>query len=389
MADTTTSNPHQIYQIVNSMAEQSLGMKDLQPTDASFVSVGKTVLSSEDNKDAFFKTLVSRIGRTVLALREYEIEVAEMSREPFVYGSILQKISFRLPKARNNDTWDSVPSDNTDPFQEYDTEFMQVFFDKWETWEVAGTCPDVQLETAFTNATTMMAFIDGILFEMNESMKISYENLGNLTRAALIGDVVTSSVANISVNILAEYNAVMDDTLTYDDALYSPEFLRYSAQRIKKTVKRLSKKSTTFNKAAWERHTPKEYLIFEALTDYVSALDTYLQSDVFHNELTKLSGYKEIAYWQGSGTTWDFDDVSAIDVTFETTNLAGSIVTKTAKQKGIIAVLRDIDSCGITIDKRRTKSIYNPRREVTNYWLKAEMGHFRDMSENCVVFYIE
>lgn len=383
------ANPSQVYQIVNNIASQSLGMNGLQPTETNFVSIGKTVLSSEDNKDAFFNTLLSRVGRTVLALREYETDVTEMSREPFVYGSILQKISFKLAQAHKNDTWDPVRSKSkSDPFEETDTKLMQVFFDKWSTWEFPGTVPDVQLETAFTNASTMMAFIDGILFMMNESMKLSYENLGHLTRASLIADTITSGNTNCAINLLAEYNTETSASLTVANALRTSEFLRWAGKRIKMTSTRMTKLSTTFNKAGWERHTPKSMQIFEVLTDFASAMDTYLQSDVYHNELTKLSGFKEIAYWQGSGETWDFDSVSGINVDIETVGEGGTVTSKNVSQTGIVAVLRDIDAVGITIDKRRTKSIYNPRREITNYWMKAEMGHYRDMSENCVVFYM-
>lgn len=382
------SSPIQVYTIVNSLAEQSMGMKDLQPTNAQFVSIGKTVLSSEENIDAFFKTLIDRIGRTVLALREYEIDVTEMSREPFVYGAILQKISFKLPQSQENDTWLPVPA-SSDPFEETDTEFMQVFFDKWITWEVPGTTPDVQLETAFTNAQTMVAFIDGILMMMNEKMKLDYENLGHVTRASLIGDVVTSSIATCSINLLTEYNTETNASLTVSSALRNLDFLKWTSRRIKMVSDRMTKLSTTFNVAGWQRHTPKSYQVFEVLTDLATAMDSYLQSDTYHNELTKMSGYKEVAYWQGSGKSWDFEDVSAINVTFDTLAADGTTITqKTVNKSGIVAVIRDIDSCGITIDKRRTKSIYNPRREVTNYWMKAEMGYFRDRSENCVVFYM-
>lgn len=383
------SEPKQIYTIVNSMAEQSLGMKDLQPTDTTFISVGKTVLSSDENKDAFFKTLVDRIGRTVLALREYEIDVTEMSREPFVYGCILQKISYKLPKAQQNDTWLGVPAES-DPFEEYDTDFMQVFFDKWETWEVPGTTPDVQLETAFLSATAMAAFIDGILMIMNESMKLAYENLGHMTRASLIGDVITSSIPMCKINLLTDYNTLTNTSHTVNSALRDTDFLKYAGMRIKMTSDRLTKYSTTFNKAGWERHTPKNYQVLEILSNLSSAFDTYLQADTYHNELTKLPNFKEVVYWQGSGTDWDFNEVSGINVKFDSYDYTTQTVTqKTVNQSGIVAVLRDIDSCGITIDKRRTRSIYNPRRETNNYWFKAEMGHFRDMSENCVVFVMQ
>ena len=55
----------------------------------------------------------------------------------------------------------------------------------------------------------------------------------------------------------------------------------------------------------------------------------------------------------------------------------------------IVACIYDRDAMGVTIDKRRTKSIYNPKDEYTNYFMKAEMGFYNDLSENGVVFYLE
>lgn len=383
------ANPEQIYQIVNSMAEQSMGMKGLTATEATFISVGKTVLSSEDNKEAFYKTLIDRIGRTVLAMREYEIDVTEMALEPFVYGSILQKISFKLAEAQNNDTWLEQGS-SSDPFEETTTEFMQMFFDKWEAWEVPATVPDVQLETAFTNAQTMVAFIDGILSMMNESMKISYENIGYLNRAALIADTIISGNTNIAVDILDNYRKETGNaTLTIAQALRNIDFLKWAGMTITMISDRMPKKGVTFNKQKWQRHTPKDKQVFEVLSNFAAAMDTYLQADIYHNEITKLPYYKKIPYWQSSGENWEFDAVSGINLTIETYDeTQQKVVEKQVQATGIVGVLRDIDCIGITIDKRRTKSIYNPRREVTNYWMKAEMGHFRDMSENCVVFYM-
>lgn len=382
------ANPIQVYEIVNSIAEQSLGMKNLTPTDTTFVSVGKAVFSSETNTDAFYKTLVDRIGRTTLALREYETDVVDMSLEPFVYGAMLQKLSFKLPKSQQNDTWLEQGS-SSNPFEETTTEVMQVFFDKWETWEVPGTVPDVQLETAFTSAQAMMAFIDGILMMMNEKMKLDYENLGYLTRAALIADVVNSSNSMTAINILAEYNAEMGTSLTMAKAIYDADFYRWAGMRMSMVSDQMVKYGVLFNKAKWNRHTPKDKQVLEMLTNFAKGFDVYLQSDVFHNELTKMPLFKKVPYWQSPGTDWSFDSVSSIDLGIETYDYTTNTVTKAnVTQSGIVAVIRDIDSCGITIDKRRTKSIYNPRREVTNYWLKVDMGHFRDMSENCVVFYM-
>lgn len=389
--------PVQIYEIINSITQQSLGITDVITTDATFVSVGKQVLSSDTNIDAFYKTLIDRIGRTVMAIREYKADIAEMVREPFVYGAILQKISFKMPQAQENETWDALadtPAPN--PFEKMNTTIMQVFFDQWSTWEVGATIPDVQLETAFTNAIQMAAFIDGIFMAMYNSMELAIENGANLARATLIANTINSNTTSGEttptstaqlIHLVTEYNNETSSTLTPQEAKTNVGALKYASMRMKLISDQLTKFSTTFNTASWQRHTPKDRQVFELLSTFESLFETYLQADTFHNDVTKLSYYKSIPYWQGSGQAWDFDTVSSIDVTIPIKSSTGTVTSsKDIKESGIIAVIRDIDSCGITIDKRRTKSQYNPKGEYTNYWNKAEIGYFMDGSENCVVF---
>lgn len=384
--------PVQIYTIINSMAEQSMGMKDLQATDSTFISIGKKVLSSETNVEAFYKTLVDRIGRTVMAIRTYYADMPAMAREPFEYGAILQKISFKMAKAQENPTWNSVTDTHSDPWEKTDAEFMQVFFDKWSTWEVPGTIADVQLETAFTGASAMAAFIDGIFQSMYNSLELAYENNGNLARASLIGAVMnTSSVAAYKINLLDDYNTETNASLTVAKALKDVDFLKYASMRMKLVSDQMVKPSVVFNQEGWERFTPKDRQVFEVNSNFAAILDTYLQSDTYHNDLTKLPFFTSVPYWQGSGTDWGFESTSAINVTIEYMDKSGAtpvLKQATVSASNIIGVIRDIDSAGVTIDKRRTKSIYNPHDEYTNYWIKAEIGQFRDNSENCVVFYL-
>lgn len=381
--------PEQIYTIINGMAEQALGIKDLTPNNSTFISIGKKVLSSDKNTDAMYKTLVDRIGRTVLAVREYVAKNPTMAREPFEYGAILQKISFKMPSAQSSDTW--TPNDETaaDPFEKQTAEFMQVFFDKWSAWEFASTIYDIQLETAFTNAETMAAFIDGIFQSMYNALEIAYENIGNVARASLIASTInTTSVPACTVNLIKAYKTETGNTVTVQKAFTDKDFLTFASAKMALVSDQMVKMSTTFNVAGWERHTPKDRQVFEIQANFAKAFDSYLQASTFHNEITKLPNYESVPYWQGSGKSWSLADVTGINVKIEVDN-DGTITTSTIAKNYIVGVLRDIDSCGTTIDKRRTKSIYNPRGEYTNYWLKAELGQFRDTSENCVVFYLE
>lgn len=376
----------QLYTIVNTLAEQSLGMKDLTPTNASFVKVGETVMSSERNKDSFLKTLYDYEGKTVIAIRAYESNRKNtLYREPFEYGALLRKISYTMPKAQENPAWRSVNDPSASLQEKTPLTIRQYFFSGLSTWEVPGTIPDDQLKTAFKNAEDMAAFIAGIFTNMNNAMEIAYENANNTAIGSFIAAIVNSGNTVCSVNVLKEYNTIFSKSLKAANCMYNMDFLRYTAQRIKTVSQDMENMSVTFNTVGQERFTKQPLQVLEVLSKFASAFDTYLQSDVFHNELTKMPYYSTVPYWQGSGKSWAFEDVSAIKLTVDGENNTPVELTAT----GVIAVLRDRDSVATTIDDRRTRSFYDAHNEVTNYWEKANVAYFRDMSENGVVFYVE
>lgn len=376
----------QTFEIVNSLAEQSLGMTGLEPTQASFVEVGKEVMNPDNtkNKDSYLKALWDLVGRTVYAIREYEETNVTMDLEPIEWGAIMRKFSFTMPKAQVNPTWNpqDVPAGSLT--EKYPLEMRQYFFSNISAWEVPLTIPDVQLFTAFENAESMLSFLSCLFINQKNAMKLSYENLGNTARGVFIGAILSNNNPVTAVNVLSKYNKAYNTTLKKADCLYNADFYRFVGQQIKMTTKRMRKFSTTFNNVGQERHTPQDAQVVEVLADFASGFDTYLQSDVFHNELTKLPLYDEVTYWQGSGEDWGFDSTSSINL--QVTSDEGETVDY--KYSGIIAVVRDKDSVGTTIRRRRTTSFVNPHEELTNYWDKAEMCYFKDNSENGVVFYV-
>lgn len=382
------SKPVQIYQIVNSLAEQSLGMTDLQPTEASFVAVGKEVMSTEDNRNAFKSALNDLIGRTVIAIRPYESDEPALDREPLDFGLIMRKISYTMPLAMENPTWYSVNEASASLQTKTDVTIRQRFFSNFATWEVPTTIPDRQLKSAFRDAESMGAFIGGYFMNAKNALKVAYENIGNIARSVFIADIVNSGNTVCAVNLLQEYKNFTGTTLTVQQALHNADFLRFTAREMKLTLKRMKKMSTTFNIDGQERHTPEYAQVVEVLAEFASAFDTYLQSDVYHNEITKLPYYTEVAYWQGSGEEWTFASTGAINLTITEENSSGETETKTLKASNVVAVIRDRDAVGTTINDKRTTSFHDPHNEITNYWDKADLGYFRDMSENGVVYYL-
>lgn len=380
---------NQIYGMVNAAASEALGASALAVKDtATLVSLGDVVLSSSTNKEAFYNALTERIGRTVIAVREYNAAKRAVKRDEMSWGIALQKISYKYRDAVTNPAWDF--SAQADPFNVApQTEAVQKLFSVMSTYSFEDSLPDGQLFTAFTSGAAMGAFIAGIYTNMKNAMEIADENIANLAVATNIGGVLIKGTNAQKRNLLAEYNTAHSNaTLTVDNCLESLDFLKYATRQIMLVTKNLTKMSEIFNAEEMPRFTAKDKQVVEILGQFASACDTYLQADTYHNEMVKLPNYEEVVYWQSPGTSgFAFDDVSKINVKNSHMAVTGNS-TGAIEQGGIIGFVHDVDSCASIIMRRRSASIYNPRAERFNVFEKADQGYMVDLSENAVVFYI-
>ena len=377
-------NINQIYSIVNSVASQSMGSATISAVDASsFIALGNSVLSSQSNTDAYLNTLVDRIGKTIFSIRAYQVADRDIVREPFEYGCILQKIYVDMPEARVNNSWNIGNNNYTPEFAPViKPTVKQKLFNAISTWEVAVTIPDEILKTAFTSETAMAVFIDAIFTAMENMMQLAMENNINITRAAFIARKLNANSTCGAINLLANYNELTGETLTVATCLRDLGFLKYASQQIKLWTDRMIKMSTLFNdEAGYKRHTPKDLQVLDVLADFATSTDIYLQANTYHDELVKMPYYNVVPYWQGSGEGYAFNDTSAVNIKID--------ANTTVNKSGVLAVLFDHDAMGVTIKDRRATTERNNHDEYTNYYNKANIGYFNDMSENGIVFYIE
>jgi hypothetical protein len=150
---------------------------------------------------------------------------------------------------------------------------------------------------------------------------------------------------------------------------------------MKLVVDRIKYMSTLFNIGGKKRHTPESLMHFILLSEFESAADTYLQSDVWHNTFTKLPNAETVPFWQGSGEDYSFGQTSKIDITIPD----GSTRVTTY---GILGTIFDRDAMGVNLFTRNITANHNPVGEFTNYWYKQRARYFVDTNENIVVFYV-
>lgn len=377
------SKVEQIYTLVNETAKESMGEKAIAVKDvSSLIALGDSVLSSASDTENFLNTLVDRIARTVFSVRRYETDTEGMVRHPFEFGCIVQKIYVDMPEAKQNNSWEIGKEGYTPVFAPViKPTAKQKLFKGITTWEVDVTIPDYMLRTAFLNETSMATFIDAIFTAMDNMITLALENNANLTRASFIARKLKGGKPCGAINLLHEYNTLTSASLTVEGAMMNAEFLAWASRAINLWVKRMSKMSVLFNEEGYKRHTPKDKIVVNLLQDFTSACDTFLGANTFHDELVKLPMYDSVAYWQGAGESFDFNDTSAIKVKIDESN--------TIEKKGIIGIVYDYEAMGVTLNERRSTSERNNHDEYTNYYNKANIGYFNDMSENGIVFYLE
>lgn len=377
------ANVLQVYALLNEVASQSMGEKAVSVVDGgSFTALGDEVLSSATNKENFMNALVDRIGRTIFSVRNYRAIDTSIVKHPFEYGCILQKIYVELPDAKPNNAWEIGKEDYKPEFAPViKANVKQKLFNKINTWEIDCTIPDYMLRTAFTSAEKMGAFISAIFVAMDNRMEQALENSIDITRSAFIARKINGAKPCGAINLLHEYNTLTNAGLTVDSCLRNTDFLKWCASELSKWAKRMARMSVVFNEEGYQRHTPYENLVVNVLQDFASATTAFLQADTYHKEMVSLPKYSEVPYWQGSGESFAFEDTSKIDI-----KLSDDV---TVTKSGIIAVMYDEQAIGVTMNERRSTSERNNKDEYTDYFNKADIGYFNDMSENGIVFFIE
>lgn len=407
---------NQVYSIVNELYSQATGRKANTSYDASgLVSIGDMVLSSTANKEAFTGVLVDRISKLIISERAYKSKNKSMKFDPIEFGAIIQKLDCERIPAASSATW-AVSNGAATDINIVKPALTQKFFSGFNVWESDITIPDVQLKQSFTSAEEMLKLFDVIYQKLSNGREVELDNMVNATYCTAIASRLIYEKDPESVRTAtgtAKQTLVVDLRTAYNtfyglssgdtgylanaaDANRSPDFLRFAVQKIGEYKKWFAEYGIQFNQPMidgngdphfFDRHTPEEYLRLSVVSNFISQYNSICQSDTFHNELTALPMYEEVNFWQAPGI--DHADARKVQVSVKTNYTTdGSEVKYTVAQDGIIAVMSDYESMGVTMNNERRKAKYDEYHEVTCVYDKAEKGYFFDPGENCVIFVV-
>lgn len=376
----------QIADIVNQTTLEVTGNQDLASSDLNkVVETGREVIDTDDDKmfDNYTKKLIDRIGKVVFVNRPYTGSTPSVMMDSWEYGAIQEKIQYEgLPEAEDNDSWNLVDGQSYDPNVFHKPEVSAKFYSEIRTFDIEMSFARRQTKSAFTNSAQLQAFFAMIETAISNGMTVKMDSLVQLTLANAIATVYKNRVAHPvqHYDLVTMYKtATGDQTVTPENALVKPEFTRWAAMTIKRVVARMRKLNVLFNQGGKYRHTPADRLHLILHSDFTASAEAYLYGDTYHNEFVKLPKAEEVAFWQGTGTDFNWASTSKVIVTPSGENSPVTV-------NNVVGIAWDRDALGVSNLDRRVTTNWNPKAEFTNNWYKFDAGYFNDFNENIAIF---
>lgn len=374
----------QLKDIVNTVTSEVLGKEDVVSEDLSnLVDVGNEIINT-DNVDNYVKKLIDRIGKVIFVNRLYAGGVPSVLMDSWEFGSIVEKISADMPEADENDSWKLEDGQEYSQDTFYQPKVSAKFFNSKVTFDVKLSFTTQQVKESFSSVNELNAFLSMLETGVKNSMTVKLDGLIMRTINNMTAQTLYKGQAMQKVNLLTAYNTATGQKLTADKALLDKDFLKFASLVIKKYQARITKMSELFNQGKKARFTNINDLHTVLLSDFADSAEVYLMSDTYHNDTVSLPQHETVPYWQGSGKTYSFSDVSTIKVKIND----GTKTAKDVTQAGIVGVMFDTNALGVSNLNQRTTTAYNARAEFYTNFYKMDAGYFNDLNENFVVFYI-
>ena len=377
----------QIYTLINKVCADAWGVNAPSVSDLSgLISLGESVnpISNPVGADVFSKSLIDKIGNTVIRTLDRRVDFKNFIMLPFEFGAILEKIDVQPLEAQINNAWTvGEVGHTTNYFDVYKPNVTSKLFKGINTWTVKVTIPDTMFRSAFTSERAMATFITAIMDSLTGSIEGQLNKMNHTCFANMIAEKVKVS-SNGIIGLVSAYNTAYGASLPRNDTkvFFNKDFDRFAVYMIKKYIGLMEEESVNYNDENKVRTTQRDNMHVLMFKDFVASVEAFLQSDTFHKELVALPMYDEYGYIQFNKDS--ADTRTSINVIPSSEEGAESPTAVT--QACVIGALLDRMALGTTIKDRWSASDRINGERRTNYTEGADIGYFNDLGENAVIF---
>ena len=374
----------QIYQIINSINEQSSGKVDITVVDtASFVSLGDAVLSSNDNTEGFLNSLCQLVYKDIVEGRAYHSHMRNFIKDSMQWGAIIRKISVEMPDLVEEKAIPLTDGQSVDQYEVKLPKVKQHLFVNRTPYSAFVTIQRQWLKEAFRSENDMESFISMVFLKVQNRLEMSIEGLSKAALNNYAGLVTDKQTFNL---VTMYNNETGEDLEAGVSALHNADFMRYAVGVIKEVMTHFATMSKLYNYDGEERHTPYANQNLTLLSKFQTQLETVALYGAFNEQYLKLTEKTILPYWQGSGATnpLDFDSLATIKVKVRSPK---SETTTDKTLTNVVAMLADTEAVGAyrQMEDVLTTPI-NARGKYYNTFWHEQQCWFNATDENFVIF---
>lgn len=397
------------YAVMNSLARQATAQEDISVVDhTSFIDAGtKTLATGTEN---VLGSIYRTIAQVVMQSRKYKGKFGLINASENQFNSRKAKVSFyaadnEASGAFNTDINTNIADGQGDGdgvgsmWEIKLPKVVERFFLSEAVWDKHYTTPLAQLQSAFNDESTFIAFMNGCMTEIENDIETTLESRNRALVADRIAGVylqATSLTPTLGsecvVDLIKYFNDEAGTTYTRDEILqeHLTEFMEMFVAKIKIDSDRLEERSKLYHNPLTItesgvdynvlRFTPKSKQKLMLFSEFIAKAKTRVMPEIFNPEYLSMDNYEGVSYWQSNkpGKRMSIDCKPALPEGAESSEVALDYV---------IGILFDTDAIqSINQFTGAYTTPVNARHLYTNTWLHYKFGAIQDYTENSIIY---
>ena len=397
------------YAVMNALARQATAQADLAVVDhQSFIDAGtKTLATGTENVlGSIYRTIAS----VVMQSRKYTGRFGLINASEDQFNTRKAKISVYAADnepsgAFNTDLYTNIADGKGDGdgagsmWEQKLPKVLERFFLSEAAWDKHYTTPLAQLQSAFNDETTFVAFMNAVMTEIENDVESTLESRNRALVADRIAGTYLQATAETPtlgaecvVDLIQYFNDETGKSYTRDEVLreHLTEFMEFFVSKIKIDSDRLEERSKLYHNPYTVtengidynilRFTPKAKQKLMLFSEFISKAKTRVMPEIFNTEYLSLDNYEGVTYWQSSipGKRMSIDCKPALPDGATSAEVALDYV---------VGILFDTDAIqSINQFNGAYTTPVNARHLYTNTWLHWKFGSVQDYSENSIIY---
>lgn len=395
------------YQVMNSLARQATAQSDITVTDhTSFIDAGtKTLATGTEN---VLNTIARTIASVIMQTRPYKGKFSLISATFDQFNTRKAKISFysddNSPSgAFNTDLNTNIATGNVESsgagsmWEQKLPRVVERFFLSEAAWDKFYTTPLVQLQNAFNDEGTFVAFMNGVLTEITNDIESTIEARNRSIVADRVAGVYLQHKNGVLgdetvVNMTKYFNDTCGTSYTTKQIVenHLTELLELWASKIKIDSDRLEERTKKYhdpmtiteNGTDYNvlRHTPKGSQKMFYFKEFFNQARARVLPEIFNPNLIPETNGEGVTYWQSS------KDADRMKIKCKPALPDGG-VSENVELDMVLGLLFDTDAMGtINQFEGAYTTPVNARHLYTNTFYHYKFGAIQDYTENSIIY---